>query len=102
MDQPPPSLIEPGIKLYLQNSLQSCHLVRMNYNNLKYNVIAGALLFIFISVILVIKYRGKLTPEEKKKKEQVKKEYILSRIQNFQESRQKIQEQLITGLPAWV
>ena len=97
-----PILIEPGIKTFLNHTLQGCHKIRVGYNNFLYNCILATLLFLAIAVILIMKYKGKMTPAEKKQNELIKKQYILSRIQNFQESKEKMQQQLITGLPAWV
>ena len=62
-------------------------------------------LFIFFSLILVIiliyKYKGKLTPIEKQNKDREKQQYILSKIQKFQEAKKKAHQELITGLPKW-
>jgi hypothetical protein len=62
-------------------------------------------LFIFFTLILVIvltyKYKGKLTPIEKQKKDREKQQYILTKIQNFQEAKKKAHQELITGLPKW-
>ena len=55
--------------------------------------------FVILGVLLLYKYKGKLTPEEIEKKELVKKQYILSKIRNFNDSKIKSQQELITGLP---
>lgn len=55
---------------------------------------------IFLAGILIWKYKGKLTPQEQGMRDREKKEYILSKIHNFQESSQRMHQQLITGLPA--
>ena len=58
--------------------------------------------FIFIlGTILLVKYKGKLTPAEKDLKNRDKQHYILSKIKNYQESKQRAQQELITGLPHW-
>ena len=56
---------------------------------------------IILGIILLIKYKGKLTPEEIKQKELEKKKYILSKIKNYQDARKREEQQLITGLPHW-
>jgi hypothetical protein len=66
-----------------------------------FNVFVFSVFLLIFVTILVIKYKGKLTEEEKAAKEYKKKEYILSRIQNFQETNNRISQRLITGLPAW-
>ena len=57
--------------------------------------------FIILGILLLYKYKGKLTPEEIEQKETVKKQYILSKIKNYQETKLRAQQQLITGLPHW-
>ena len=39
--------------------------------------------------------------KEIEQKETVKKQYILSKIKNYQETKLRAQQQLITGLPHW-
>ena len=57
--------------------------------------------FIIFGLLLLYKYKGKLTPDEISKKETEKKQYILSKIKNYQETKLRAQQQLITGLPHW-
>ena len=54
-----------------------------------------------LGLILFFKYKGKLTPIEIEKKNKEKQQYILSKIQNFQEAKKKAHQELITGLPHW-
>jgi hypothetical protein len=63
----------------------------------------GLLIFfiIILGIVLLMKYKGKLTPEEIKQKEIEKKKYILSKIKNYQDARKKEEQELITGLPHW-
>jgi hypothetical protein len=49
--------------------------------------------------VLIIKYKGKLTPEEQEEKNMETKTYILSKIKNFQVDKLRKQQNLITGLP---
>lgn len=96
-----PTLIEPGIKYFLNESLKQCHLYKTKY----YNFIINLGLFIFFVIILgsllLIKYKGKLSNREKEIKNREKEQYILSKIKNFQESKRKAHQELITGLPNW-
>jgi hypothetical protein len=50
---------------------------------------------------LLYKYKGKLTPAEKMAKDDQKKQYILSKIKTYQDSKLRAQQELITGLPYW-
>ena len=56
---------------------------------------------IILGIILLFKYKGKLTPEEIRQKELDKKKYILSKIKNYQDTRKREEQELITGLPHW-
>jgi membrane protein insertase Oxa1/YidC/SpoIIIJ len=96
-----PRLVENGVKYFLNETLKQCHKFKENLHNWLFNM--G--LFIFFTLILVIvltyKYKGKLTPIEKQKKDREKQQYILTKIQNFQEAKKKAHQELITGLPKW-
>jgi hypothetical protein len=59
------------------------------------------LFFLILGILLLYKYKGKLTPEEIEQKESIKKQYILSKIRNFQDAKLRAQQELITGLPHW-
>lgn len=96
-----PTLIEPGVRYFFNEALKKCHIFKENYNNLMINI---GLLMCFVAIlgiILLFKYKGKLTPEEIKQKELEKKKYILSKIKNYQDARKREEQELITGLPHW-
>jgi len=96
-----PTLIEPGVKSFLNETLKQCHQFKMKYYNQLFNF---ALFFAFVfvlSCVLLYKYKGKLTPSEKYKKEKQKQQYILSKIKNYQDAKKIARQELITGLPQW-
>jgi hypothetical protein len=66
-----------------------------------FNIGITVLFFIILGILLIYKYKGKLTPQEIEEKEMEKKRYILSKIRNYQETKLRAQQQLITGLPHW-
>jgi len=96
-----PLLVEPGVKYFLHETLKQCKVYKEKYNNYLYN--AGLLIcFIFIlGAILLYKYKGKLSEEEVEQKEREKKQYILSKIKNFQDAKRSAHQELITSLPNW-
>ena len=100
-DYNPPTLIEPGVKYFLNETLKECYKFKEKYNNIIFNICLLIGFIIILLVILIVKYKGKLTPEEKEEKEQAKKQYILSKISNYQQAKLKEQQELITGLPHW-
>lgn len=96
-----PSLTEPGVKYFLHQSLKQCHIVRNKFHNMIFNV--GLLIgfLIVLALILIYKYKGKLSPIELAKKSKEKQEYILSKVQRFQQAKRIAHQELITGLPSW-
>lgn len=96
-----PRLVENGVKYFLNETLKQCHVFKTKYKNYIFNI-GLFLLFLFIlACILIYKYKGKLTPMERQKKDREKKQYILSKVQKFQEAKKRAQQELITGLPHW-
>lgn len=100
-DYSKPMLTEPGVKYFLNETLKQCHQFKEKHNNMLLNI--GLLIgfFIILGILLLYKYKGKLTPEEIEQKELDKKKYILSKIRNYQDAKIKAQQELITGLPQW-
>ena len=96
-----PSLTEPGVKYFLSETLKQCRIFKTTYNNLLFNIGLGVGFLLILGIILFFKYKGKLTPAEKDMRNRQKQQYILSKIQNFQEAKQRAHQELITGLPHW-
>lgn len=96
-----PILVENGTHYFLRELLKKCHGIRMNYYNQIYNIGLFILFISIMSLLLIYKYKGKLTDEEIAEKERDKQMYILSKIKNYQSSRQKLSNNMITGLPEW-
>jgi hypothetical protein len=65
------------------------------------NILLLIVFFVILVILLFYKYKGKLTPSEIEEIEAQKKQYILSRIKNFQDAKVRAQQELITGLPHW-
>ena len=96
-----PSLIEPGTKFFLNQTLKQCHIIKNKYYNTIFNIGLLVALIAVVGLILLYKYKGKLTPAEKLSKDKKKQQYILSKIKQVQESKRRSQQELITGLPNW-
>lgn len=96
-----PMLTEPGVKYFLNETLKQCHAFREKYNNMMFNIGLFIGFFIILGILLVYKYKGKLTEQEIKENELQKKKYILSKIKNYQDAKLRAQQELITGLPHW-
>ena len=98
---PKPSLTEPGVKYFLNETLKQCHIVKNKFHNTVINIglLIGFLLV--LGLILLYKYKGRLTDVEKEKKNKEKQQYILSKVKNLQEAKLRAHQELITGLPNW-
>ena len=96
-----PVLTEPGVKYFLSQTLKQCHVTRTQFYNWVFNLSVFAVFLLILAVILLYKYKGRLSEDEKEMKNKEKKEYILSKIKNLQEAKRKAHQELITGLPNW-
>jgi hypothetical protein len=96
-----PNLVESGMKYFLHATLKQCHEIKQNYYNSLFNLGLGCAFFLVLFVFLFLKYKGKPTAIEKQLKEREKQQYILSKMKTFNESRQRMHQTLITGLPSW-
>ena len=96
-----PMLTEPGVKYFINETLKQCHQFKEQYHNLNFNIGLLVVFFLILGILLLYKYKGKLTPEEIEQKEVQKKQYILSKIRNYQDAKIRAQQKLINGLPQW-
>ena len=96
-----PSLIEPGTKYFLRETLKQCHHFKEKYHNFLLNLGLFLVFLFIVGAILLYKYKGRLTPAEKEQKTREKQQYILSKIKTFQEAKKQAHQELITGLPNW-
>lgn len=101
MDFAKPSLIEPGVKYFLNETLKHCHDFKVKHNNTLFNCFLFGCFLVILGILLIYKYKGKLSQEEKRKKEAEKQQYILAKIKNYQDAKKIAQQELITGLPQW-
>jgi hypothetical protein len=96
-----PSLTEPGVKYFLHQTLKRCHVVKDKFYNSAFNIGLFIVFLIILGSILLYKYKGRLTPVEIERKNKEKQQFILSKIQKFQEAKRQAHQELITGLPNW-
>lgn len=96
-----PMLTEPGVKYFLNATLKQCHSFKEKHNNTIFNIGLFVGFLIILGILLLYKYKGKLTRSEMIEKEDEKKRYILTKIRNYQQSKLRAQQELITGLPHW-
>ena len=95
-----PRLTEPGVKFF-KSDIENCHQTKKNYYNM---IVNACLLFLFVlifGIILRIKYKGKLTPREKRIKERKIQEYLVSKLKIMEVDRRRQKQDLITNLPMY-
>lgn len=101
LNNPKPTLIEPGMKYVINTTLNQCHLFRVKYHNFFINIGLFILFVIILGALLIYKYKGKMSDEEKELRERQKEEYIMKQIVNYKASKERTQQSIITGLPEW-
>jgi hypothetical protein len=96
-----PRLVENGVKYFLNETLKQCHNFKTKYQNFMFNIGLFFLFAFILAIILIYKYKGKLSPLERQRKDREKQQYILSKVQKFQLAKKQAHQELITGLPNW-
>ena len=94
-----PNLIEPSTKYYIKHELKESRKLKDYYINMTVNILLFIFFGLFIGGLLLYKYKGKLTPEELKKKENEKKMFLMKKMQQFSVEKEKLNQNLITNLP---
>ena len=92
-------MIDPLTRRYLFQSLQACHDTRMRYYSFFFNAAVFVFLVLLGGTVLYCCRKRKLTPFEEYQKELKAQQYVVSKIQQFQEERFRADESL-THLPA--
>lgn len=95
------TLVEPGVKYFISCSLKQCREFKDKYMNIVFNIGMLVFLILFISGILIYKYKGKITPVEMEIRNRKKQEYIVSKLQKIAVIKKQTSERLITDLPNW-
>tara|TARA_A200000113_G_scaffold220252_1_gene230134 strand:+ start:1346 stop:1663 length:318 start_codon:yes stop_codon:yes gene_type:complete len=96
-----PILVENGMRNYLDRTLKTSKLAKAKYTNVLYNVGFTLVLVLVVGGFLLYKYKGKLSPYERYKKQEESRHYILSKLQRLAGIKAKENGGSITGLPTW-
>jgi hypothetical protein len=85
-----PNLIDSSAKMYLFNSLQKSHTLRIQYYNIWFNI--GIFIAFSVGLAAFLYYRWKARPSyaEMKAKREAEERYVLSRIRFYQDEKKKI------------
>ena len=96
-----PTLIEPGVRYFLNGTLKECKKFKDNYISVIFNIGLIVLLIVSIGGFLMYRYKGKPTQKEMELKERKKQEYIISKLQQlaYEKKKNTPNTTMITGLP---
>ena len=94
-----PELIEPGMKYFMNMALINSRKTKYKFYNFWINLICFIIFTLGITIWLVNRYRGKLSPLEKQEKLRKQKFYILSKIKQYEAIHKPTN--IITNLPKW-
>jgi hypothetical protein len=95
------SLVEPGVKYFIGNSLKQCRDFKNKYYNIFFNIGVFIVFTLLLGGFLMYKYKGNITPAEMEIKNRKKQEYIVSKLQNIARIRKDMSYKIITDLPNW-
>ena len=76
-------LTEPGIKAYFLESFEKCKEYKMNYYTKLVNIGLFILFVAILAGILYMKKKEKMTPQQKAKKNEEDRAYIMSKIRTM-------------------
>lgn len=98
-----PTLIEPGVRYFLNGTLKECRKFKDNYISIIFNISMIILLIVVIGGFLMYRYKGKPTQAEIELKERKKQEYIVSKLQQlaYEKKKNTPNTTMITGLPTF-
>jgi hypothetical protein len=96
---PQPYLIEPGTKYFLSATLKKSNIKRGKLKTFYFNIFLLLIFSIVIVSFLTYKFKTKATREEIEEKKRQKEIYILSKVRNVIERKEREQKNIITNLP---
>ena len=92
-------LIEPGMKSFINSALKKSRNIKLKYYNFYFNVGLAIFFFLSITLFLIYKWKGKLTPLEKQIRLKKQKEQIFEKLKSIDNI--KNNKHMITDLPKW-
>jgi len=76
-------LTEPGIKAYFLESFEKCKEYKMNYYTKVVNIGLFLLFVCILACVLYMKKKEKMTPQQKAKKNEEDRAYIMGKIRSL-------------------
>ena len=94
-----PILTEPGTKYFLSSTLQKSNIKKKKQYKFYFNAFLLSIFMIILISFLTYKYKNKPTEDEKLALKRQKEIYILSKVRNVIERKEKEQTSMLTNLP---
>jgi hypothetical protein len=94
-----PTLIEPGVKYFLNETLKNYKTKKQINEKINVNVTLLILFIVIIGSILYYKWKNKPSLEDIKHRDNLKKHYILNKIKQISDKKSKDRNETITNLP---
>jgi len=96
-----PSLVEPGVKYFLGETLRNCKSVKNKYYNFLFNLSIFVLFFVTIGGFLYYKYLNHNNSEERENNKKQTEEYMLNIVHKIQTENRYKNGSKITDLPEY-
>ena len=84
-----PSLVEPDVRYFIENSLKKAHEYKMNTYTFFFNLGVVVLFTLVFGGFLYYRYKTKQTPYEIQQKMKRDQEIVMSKIQMYQDDRKR-------------
>lgn len=94
-----PSLTEPGVTYFLQETLKQCKKKKEKFNNRVFNFVLLGGFMVILAGLLYYKYSTRPTEKDRKRKKQLKRDYFITKVRQLQTKKAKQLNQTITNLP---
>lgn len=94
-----PKLIENSVINKMSLHLRNVYEYKKDYYNLLVNASIFAIFIASVSIFLYLRYKGKPSKEQQEEMKRKKQMYIFSKLKQYECTRQKINNEMITNLP---
>ena len=94
-----PSLVEPDVLYFIENSLKKAHEYKMNTYTFFLNLGVVVIFVLLYGGFLYYRYKSKPTPYEIQQKMKRDQEIIMSKIQLYQDDKKRGQHSGMTKIP---
>ena len=94
-----PTLTEPGVKYFLNETLKNCRKHKYEHYNQLLNIILFFIFFGILGIVIYYSYREKKDEETREEKNVKKQQYVLNMVREHNEKQLRKHGDKITDLP---